>query len=50
MNDQGEKMQEVIYKGHRIQFSKYMNPGNEQHLTMIAENYFKTKKLEDKVI
>lgn len=50
MNDQGNPMQSIVYKGKLIQFSRYMNPGNESHLTSICDNYFKTKELHEATI
>lgn len=49
-HDHNQRMQEVVYKGKLIKFMVKQFPGNEGHLTNIAENYFKTKKLEDCVI
>lgn len=50
MNDHNEKMQEIIYKEKRIQFKTKHFPGTERHLTMIADNHFSTREVEDKVI
>jgi hypothetical protein len=51
MNNQGNPMQEIIYQGNRIKFSKFQNPGNESHLRAVAENYFSTgKEVRDMVI
>lgn len=43
MNDRNEPMQEIIYNGVTIKFSKFQNPGTPQHLRMVAENYLSTK-------
>lgn len=51
LNDQGNPMQEINYKGVIIKFSKYMNPGTEGHLRAVAENYFSTgKEVRDMVV
>jgi len=50
LNDHNEPMQEVIYKGKLIKFMVKQFPGNEGHLMSIAENYFKTKELNESII
>lgn len=51
LNDQGNPMQELVYNGATIKFSKYQNPGTPGHLKMVAENYFSTgKEVRDMVI
>lgn len=47
LNDHGEPMQSVLYKGKLIYFKVKHFPGNENHLSSIAENYFRTKKTEE---
>lgn len=42
MNDHNEKMQELHVI---IRFPVYQNPGNEQHLLMVARNYLSAKGL-----
>lgn len=44
LNDQGNPMQEIVYNGATIKFSKYQNPGTPGHLKAVAENYFSTGK------
>lgn len=50
LNDHGEQMQEVMYKGKLIHFKVKQFPGNEGHLLSIAENYFSTKELHEATI
>ena len=51
MNDHNQPMQELVYNGATIKFSKYQNPGTPGHLKAVAENYFSTgKEVMDMVI
>lgn len=43
MNDQGEKMQELEVV---IRFPVKQNPGNKQHLLMVARNKLESKGLK----
>jgi len=45
-----QPLQEIIYKGHRIQFKEKHTPATPEHLTMIANNYFSTREVVDGVI